>query len=344
MSTSRPLLIRMTSAGLYCEAGGFHIDPSSPVAKAVITHAHADHAVRGSKQYLTAVSGRAILAGRMGAKAAITALEFGQPIVLNGVRVSLHPAGHILGSAQIRVEYQGEVWVASGDYKVEPDPTCEAFEPVRCDTFITESTFAHPRFAWPEQSAAFAELETWWRSNQERGVASFVYAYALGKAQRVLAGLNPEIGPLFCHPNVEECSLHYRRAGRPVPAMTGDAGTIDPADWGRSLIVLPPGARFKQGFPYRGHYETSFASGWMLLPNGPKSRRVGRGFVLSDHADRQQILTAIAETGAERVFVMHGYIDSLVEELRQRGLDAHPLRSARCTAPPDPESDAWTMD
>lgn len=344
MLDSRPPLIRMTSAGLYCEAGGFHIDPSSAVEKAVITHAHADHAVRGSKQYLTAVSGRGILASRMGTRAAITALEFGQALVLNGVRLSLHPAGHILGSAQVRVEYGGEVWVASGDYKVEPDPTCEAFEPVRCDTFITESTFAHPRFAWPEQSEAFAELEAWWRGNQERGLASFVYAYALGKAQRVLAGLNPAIGPLYCHPAVEDCSVHYRQAGRPVPVMTAEARDIPPAEWGRSLIVLPPGARWKQGFPYKGRFETAFASGWMLLPGGPQARRVSRGFVLSDHADRQQILTAIAETGAERVFVMHGYIDPLVEELRQRGFDAQPLRSRRCSVPPDPDSTSWTLD
>jgi len=302
----------MTSAGLYCEAGGFHIDPSSAVEKAVVTHANADHAVRGRKQYLTSISGRGILASRMGVRAQITALEFGQALTLNGVRVSLHPAGHILGSAQVRVEHAGEVWVASGDYKVEPDPTCEAFEPVRCHTFITESTFAHPRFAWPEQRETFAELEAWWRDNQQRDLASFVYAYALGKAQRVLAGLNPEIGPLFAHPAVEDCSVFYRQAGRPVPVMRAEARDIAPVDWGRSLIVLPPGGRWKQGFPYRGRFETSFASGWMLLPNGPRARRVARGFVLSDHADRQQILTAIAETGAERVFVMHGYIDALV--------------------------------
>ena len=340
----RPPLLRMTSAGLYCEAGGFHIDPSVAVAKAVVTHAHADHAVRGSQQYLAALAGRGILASRMGSRAQITALGYGQPITLNGVRVSFHPAGHILGSAQIRVEYEGEIWVVSGDYKVEPDPTCEAFEPVRCHTFITESTFAHPRFAWPEQSATFGEMEGWWRGNQERGVASFVYAYALGKAQRVLAGLNPAIGPLFAHPAVEDCSVFYRQAGKRVPAMTAAAKDITESDWGRSLIVLPPGARWKQGFPYRGTYETSFASGWMLLPNGPKARRVSRGFALSDHADRQQILTAIEQTGAQRVYVMHGYIDPLVAELQEKGLEALALRSPRCSTPPDPEAMDWVMD
>lgn len=330
--TRHPLL-RLTSAGLYCEAGGFYIDPWSPVAKAVITHAHADHAVKGSRHYLTAKQGLGILQHRMGKHASIDGVPFGEEVSLNGVKVSLHPAGHILGSAQVRVEHRDEIWVVSGDYKVAPDTTCAAFEPVRCHTFITESTFAHPYFHWEPQAETFDKIHAWWKQTRREQKACFLYAYALGKAQRLLAGLDPTIGGLFSHKWVEECNDLYRNEGIVLP-QTRPVQEITPDDWPGALILLPPSARWNTAFPIHGHYRTAFASGWMVLPDGPAERNVETGFALSDHADHSELISAIAATGAERVLVTHGYIEELVEMLKRRGYDAQPHSTPHNKRPP----------
>ena len=330
---SRVPLLRLTNSGLYCEQGGFYVDPWSPSACAVITHAHADHAVKGSRRYLTAEPGRLILQHRMGPRAAIEGLAFGQSLDLNGVKVSLHPAGHILGSSQVRVEHRDEVWVVSGDYKVAPDATCAAFEPVKCHTFITESTFAHPYYHWEPQAETFAQIHEWWRENQSRGKACFLYAYSLGKAQRLVAGLDPSAGPVFAHPWIEEMNSLYRASGVALPD-TRPLNEITAADWPRAMILLPPSARWEVSFPVHGHYSTAFASGWMVLPNGPAERRVEHGFALSDHADHDELLQAVAATGAERILVTHGYIDEFVTALKSRGYDATPHRTPRCQRPP----------
>src|SRR3954453_13798603 len=181
------MLLRITDRGLYCEAGDFYIDPWQPVDRAVITHAHGDHARWGSRHYLASHEGRRVLRTRLGAEASIEAIPYGEAVHLNGVRVSLHPAGHILGSAQVRVEHAGEVWVASGDYKVEPDGTCAAFEPVPCHVFISECTFGLPIYRWRPQGEILEGIAAWWRANRDAGRASVLYAYALGKAQRAIA-------------------------------------------------------------------------------------------------------------------------------------------------------------
>src|ERR1043166_20095 len=210
-------LLVHTPNGLYCRAGNFYIDPSRAVERAVITHAHSDHARRGSKSYLTSTHGAALLRLRVGEHARIEALRYGECVRLNGVCVSLHPAGHILGSAQVRVEHRGEVWVVSGDYKTERDPTCAPFEPVRCDTFLTESTFALPVFRWRPQAEVFAEINAWWKRNQAHGRASVLFAYALGKAQRLLAGVDASIGPIVVHQEVARYIDCYRQAGIVLP-------------------------------------------------------------------------------------------------------------------------------
>ncbi len=331
---NRSPLLRLTSAGLYCELGGFHIDPWSPVAKGVITHAHADHFVAGCKHYLTAKPGVEILRKRLGPRAVIQPLSYGETVDCFGVKVSLHPAGHILGSAQVRVEHQGEVWCVSGDYKVAPDPTCAPFEPVRCQTLVTESTFGHPFFAWEDQTAVFRQIHAWWRDNQQRGEASLLYAYSLGKAQRLLAGLNADQGPILVDPAVEAINHFYRDEGGVFPpssVLTQDL----PADaWSQSIVILPPAERWKPEIAGRGSYRSAFVSGWMALPDGPRQRRVETGFALSDHADHKEILATIAATGAETVLVTHGYIDVLVDLLRSRGLDAKPHKTPRCQKPP----------
>lgn len=327
-------LLRMTNAGPYCEVGGFHLDPCQAVARAVITHAHADHITRGCRSYLTARSGVELLRSRLNVNAVIQPLEYGERLDIAGVTVSLHPAGHILGSSQIRIEYRGEVWVFTGDYKTTPDATCMPFEPVRCHTLITESTFGHPAFSWPDVDVVMKSIHAWWSENQSRGVASLLYAYALGKAQRVLHSLDPLLGPIAVHRDVRENCRFYEQEGVTFPP-TFDPNLMDnAAHWRRGLYITTPSSRWRQPFPFHGNYASAFVSGWMLLPGGTEHRRVDTGFAISDHADHAEIHATIAATGAERIGVMHGYIDSLVAELQAAGRDAFTFRSPRCGAAP----------
>lgn len=316
----------MTEQGLACEAGGFHIDPRGPVERAVITHAHADHAVRGCRGYLAARDGAHVLRTRLGNDAPIRFVEYGQTVDLDGVRLSLHPAGHILGSAQVRIEHRGRVTVFSGDYKLHADPTCAPFEPLRCHGFITESTFGLPVYRWDEPAALFAQIRAWWRSNQEAGRASVIFAYALGKAQRVLMGLDPAMGPIFTHASVEEMNRRYRMSGVGLPnTVPAEAGRK--ADFSRAVVIAPPSARHASWLRRFGACATALASGWMRLRDARRRRGVDRGFALSDHADWPGLLDAVSATGAEEVFVTHGHVDPVVRLLREKGIDAKPLQA-----------------
>lgn len=327
---SRPPLLELTEQGLFCAAGGFHVDPWGAVPRAIVTHGHADHARRGSAAYLAAPSALPVLRVRLGPEPAIEALPFGERRRLGEATVSLHPAGHLLGSAQVRIEHRGEVWVVSGDYKVEPDPSCEPFEAVRCDTFISESTFGLPVFRWPAQQASFAEILEWWRTNAAEERPSVLFAYALGKAQRLLLGLDAlagadRPGPLVVHGAVRVCVDGYRAAGAVLPEVAS-AVDLPRESLRRALVIAPPSA---QGSPWMRRFpsaSTAFVSGWMRLRNLRRQRRVDRGFVLSDHADWPGLLAAIAATGAQRVGVTHGYTAPLVRFLREeRGLEAWSL-------------------
>ena len=315
-------LLRVTDVGLYCEQGDFHVDPWKPVDRAVVTHAHSDHACWGCKRYLTSTEGAGVLRVRVGTEARIDAVGPGEVVTLDGVAISLHPAGHILGSSQVRLESRGEVWVVSGDYKVEPDPTCSPFEPVRCHTFISESTFGLPIYRWVPQSIIFDEINAWWRANREAGRTSLLFGYALGKAQRLLAGVDRSIGPIYTHGAVEPLNRAYRAGGIDLPETTYVGSLPKETKWSDALIVSPPSAN---GTPWTrkfGASSSGFASGWMRI-RGPRRRRsVDRGFVLSDHADWPGLLDSIRETGAERVLLTHGYTAVLSRWLRERGLDA----------------------
>jgi putative mRNA 3-end processing factor len=320
------MLLSLTDHGLYCAAGDFFVDPWRPVRRAVITHAHGDHARPGSTGYLCAAPGDVVLRLRLGSDARIETLSYGEPTTINGVRVSFHPAGHILGSAQVRIEH-GEVWVVSGDYKTDPDPTCAPFETVRGDTFITEATFGLPIYRWPRQEAVFAEVEAWWRANQAAGRASILYAYALGKAQRLLAGLDSSIGPIYAHGAVHRLNLAYRHSGVALPdwRYVGDAPPR--FDWSRALIIAPTSA---QGTPWLrrfGDQSAGFASGWMRVRGQRRRRSVDRGFVLSDHVDWPGLRAAIDASGASRVLVTHGYTAVVARHLRERGLEAYELNA-----------------
>jgi putative mRNA 3-end processing factor len=314
-------LVCLKPAGLYCPAGDFYIDPWRPVERAVITHAHGDHARTGSTHYLAAASCEGVLRSRLGDISLQTA-EYGATIDLSGVRVSLHPAGHVLGSAQVRIEHRGQVWVASGDYKVEADPTCAPFEPVRCDVFITESTFGLPIYRWPSSADVFEDIHRWWSANASAGRASVLFCYAFGKAQRILAGVNPSIGPLLVHGAMQPLNRAYRASGVPLPATRLASDVADKSELSRALVLAPPSA---QGTPWLrrfGDYSDAFASGWMRLRGTRRRRALDRGFVLSDHADWSGLMQAISATGAQRVIVTHGQVAVVVRWLREQGLDA----------------------
>ncbi|KQW97302.1 DNA ligase-associated DEXH box helicase [Massilia sp. Root418] len=313
-------MVVVRKEGLYCVPGDFYIDPWRPVARAVITHAHSDHARYGHGHYLSASAGVNILKSRLGA-INIQGLEYGTQVVHNGVHISLHPAGHVLGSAQVRMEHRGEVWVASGDYKVEADATCAPFEPVRCDTFITESTFGLPIYRWQPQEEVYADINAWWARNAEQGRASVLLGYSFGKAQRMLSGLDPAIGTIICHGAVEPLNRVYREAGVALPA-TQMVTEVAKADIRRSIVLAPPSAAGSPWIKRFGDYSDAFASGWMLLRGARRRRGVDRGFVLSDHADWPGLMSAIKATGAQRVIVTHGSIPVMVRWLRQNGLDA----------------------
>ena len=314
-------LLTMTGSGFYCPAGDFYIDPWRPVANAIITHAHADHARVGMEKYLTVADGEAILRARVGPGADIQTVGYRESIKLRDAAVSFHPAGHILGSAQIRIESKGLIWVVSGDYKTVPDSTCAPFEPVRCHGFITEATFALPIYRWKPQEETFAEINDWWRGNRGDGRTSVLYGYTLGKAQRLLAGVDSTIGPILTHGAVERMTQLYRDAGYQLPP-TRNAMDAAKKDLPGALIVAPPSANGNSWVRRFGDFSSGLASGWMLVRGARRRRAVDRGFVLSDHADWPGLLGAISATSAETVWVTHGQSSALVQTLSEQGLEA----------------------
>jgi putative mRNA 3-end processing factor len=320
-------LIVSTERGLYCAAGDFHIDPWRPVSRAVITHAHSDHARYGSEVYVCHRDTAPILRKRLG-DVTIETATYGEILTRNGVELSLHPAGHVLGSAQVRVTSKGETWVASGDYKLENDGVSPAFEPVRCHAFITESTFGLPIYRWRPQADIFAAIDAWRRENIAAGRASILFAYALGKAQRLIAHLDPALGPIVCHGAVEAINALYREAGVALPPTRLATEMKNKREFSSALIVAPPSAAASPWLKRFGDYSDALASGWMQVRGNRRRRGLDRGFALSDHADWPGLIAAIEATGAERILVTHGYTETLTRFLREKGLDAHALTTS----------------
>lgn len=322
-------LVVQRPEGLYCPAGDFYIDPWRPVARAVITHAHADHARRGHGHYLATVASEGVLRARLGG-IDLQTLDYGRSVVHHGVRLSLHPAGHVLGSAQVRLQHGGRVWVASGDYKVSPDRTCAPFEPVRCDVFITESTFGLPIYRWASDAQVFADINRWWAGNASQGRVSVLMGYSFGKAQRLLSGLDPAIGPILVHPSVETLNRAYAQAGVALPStqpMSVWSRHARQQGLGGALVLLPPQAVTPALLRRLGDAATAFASGWMQLRGARRRAGWDAGFALSDHADWPGLQAAIAATGAERVIVTHGSVDVMVRHLQERGLQAQSFQT-----------------
>lgn len=318
-------LLRTTENGLYCPQGDFYVDPWRAMPRAVVTHAHSDHARWGSDNYLAARAGAAIFHLRLGHEANFDFVDYGETRTINGVQLSLHPAGHMTGAAQVRIEHQGEVCVVSGDYKLQADLTCRSFEPIRCHTFVTESTFGLPIYRWQDSTEVFAEINSWWKSNQEQGKASLLYGYTVGKAQRLLAGIDSTIGPIFGHGAIINACEAYRECGVNLPEVQRVMSVERDFDWSRALVVAPPSANGTPWMRRFGRVSTGMASGWMRVRGIRRRKVVDRGFVLSDHVDWSSMLTAIRETGAETVWVTHGYVRQVVEHLNQIGLNAAAL-------------------
>ncbi len=324
-------MIEFTENGLYCPQADVYIDPWKRVPRALITHAHSDHARWGMGGYVAHKDAVPVMRLRLGEDIRVKAVEYGEVFRVNGVNISFHPAGHIIGSAQIRLEYQGEIWVVSGDYKIEDDGLSTPFEPVRCHTFITESTFGLPVYHWQPQAVVFEEINAWWRSNADQGITTMLAGYALGKAQRIIQHLDPSIGSIFTHGAVENTNEVLRKQGIPLAASLPVRSILDfkarKEEIRRSIVIAPPGAIDSSWAKRFQPYVTGIASGWMSIRGARRRRAADRGFVLSDHADWPGLQQAIRETGAERVYVTHGYSDLFARWLREQGYDAQPVQT-----------------
>ena len=315
-------LLSYTESGIYCEQGDFFIDPWKPVAKAIITHAHSDHARPGNQWYLAQRLNKEILKHRLGADINLELMDYGDHRLINGVKVSFHPAGHIWGSSQVRVEYKGEVWVVSGDYKLGNDGFSGEFEPVPCHTFITETTFGLPVFKWKPQTEVIGQINNWWQQNANDGKTSILCAYALGKAQRLLANVDHSIGEIYVQGAVANVNEALERDGAKLPKYTYASPDVDKSLYKGSLLITPSSSIGTSWMRKFQPYEVATVSGWMQIRGIKRRRNSGHGFVMSDHADWDELNQAIAATRAERVYVTHGYTDVFQRWLEQQGIKA----------------------
>lgn len=327
-------MLQETAAGLFCPAGNFYIDPWQPVERALLTHAHGDHARPGSAAYLCTPDTVPLLRRRFGPEAPLESMPYGETRTIGDVRVSFHPAGHVLGSAQVRIQGTAGIWVVGGDYKRAADPTCAPFEPVPCDTFITESTFGLPIYRWDDTGTIVADIMAWWEGNRQDAKASVIFCYALGKAQRLLAELaRVSDAPVFVHGMMLGMMEAYREAGVALP----DVQPVIERAAGRKnqhrslagqLVLAPLSARGTPWMRRLGAHSDAFASGLMRVRGVRRQRAYDKGFVISDHADWPALLATIAETGASRVLATHGHAEALARHLTSLGLESGIIRTA----------------
>jgi putative mRNA 3-end processing factor len=319
-------LIEFTDKGLFCPPGNFYVDPWKPVEKAVITHAHSDHARIGSQAYLCHRDTLPLLQLRLGQQN-YQAVEWNEKIYLNGVTISLHPAGHIIGSSQIRIEYNGEVWVVSGDYKTQADGISGTFEPIACDTFITESTFGLPIYNWKPQQEIFHDIQNWVRSNEVAGKTSVIIAYSLGKAQRVLKAIEDVTGNIFVHGAIWNVHQTLVQAGWQLPEVKRINPDNSKEDYKGSVVIAPPSA---DGSPWMRRftpYSVGICSGWMQVRGNQRRRNADAGFALSDHADWSGLLQTVKATGAQKVYVTHGFQSVFSRYLNEQGIEAAEVKT-----------------
>jgi putative mRNA 3-end processing factor len=320
------MLLTFTDKGIYCPKGDFYIDPWRAVERAVITHAHSDHARWGSKHYLAHEHTVPLLRLRLGVNNYQSA-RWNEPLYINGVKLSFHPAGHIIGSSQVRVEHQGEVWVFSGDYKTTDDGLSGAFEPVQCHTFITESTFGLPIYRWKPQDIVYEEIRQWIQGNHTQGIASVLVAYSLGKAQRVLDAVKDTGIPVYVHGAIWNTHQTLLDAGFALPEAHRVLPDTPKEKMKGAIVIAPPSADGSNWLNRFTPYATGVCSGWMQVRGNSRRQNVDAGFALSDHADWPGLLQAIEATGAEKVFVTHGFQAVLSRYLNEKGIAAAEVKT-----------------
>lgn len=313
-------LLAFTDKGIYCHAADVYLDPWKPVDKAIISHGHADHSRWGHNKYITHHDNVPIISHRLG-EIKVTGKNWGETFTINNVKFSLHPAGHIVASSQIRVEHQGEVWVFTGDYKTEDDGISTPYEPVKCDTFITECTFGLPAFKWIPQQEVFRDINTWWAQNRAEKKTSVLFGYSLGKAQRLLKYLDIDIGKIYTHGAIENMT-EVLRPLVDFPETTLITKETKKEDLLGNIVLAPPSAHGSPWIRKMVPYVTASASGWMTFRGARRRRAIDKGFVLSDHCDWNGLLESIKGTGAEKVICTHGYSDIFSRYLREQGYDA----------------------
>ena len=321
-------LLELTDSGLFCPPAGIYIDPWKAVDRAVITHAHSDHSRWGMKHYLAHHHSAEVMKLRLGAEISLQTVAYEEPQNINGVKISLHPAGHIPGSAQVRLEYKGKVAVVSGDYKTENDVLSTPFEPIKCHEFVSECTFGLPIYKWESQVEIFQQINSWWKANAEEGRNTVLFAYSLGKAQRILQNLDRSIGSVFVHGAVWNTNQALIKNGIElwdVPRVTAE---LPKSTFQGSLIIAPPSAMGTPWMKRFGPYRTGICSGWMAVRGTRRRRSADRGFVLSDHADWEGLVSAIIGTEAEKVYLTHGNTASFGRFLQEeKGIDAVELKT-----------------
>lgn len=315
-------LLQFTRKGIYCPPADVFLDPSAKVDFALISHAHSDHARGGSLAYLAHTDSEAVLRLRLGKNLPIETIDYGKTVDINGVRFSFHPAGHVIGSAQIRVEYKGEVWVYTGDYKLEDDGLTVPFEPVKCHTLITESTFGMPVYQWQAQAKVMQEMNDWWRKNAAAGICTVVHGYSLGKSQRMLSLIDHSIGPVYCHEAIESTNAVFRAHGIALPNALLLHEHVSKEALRSALVITPFISPESPMMQLLEPYSLGIASGWMGLGGAKRMGAADRGFVLSDHADFPSLNTAVKESGAERIIVTHGFTDVYSRWLCGQGYSA----------------------
>ncbi|WKV12083.1 ligase-associated DNA damage response exonuclease [Marivirga harenae] len=321
-------LLQFTNKGIYCAKGEFYIDPWRPVKKALITHGHADHSRPGHRYYLAHPQSKHIMQQRLGHDIQIETIDYNNNISINGVKVSFHPAGHIPGSAQIRLEFNGKVAVVSGDYKLEDDGLSTPFESVKCHEFVTETTFGLPIYQWKPQNETFGEINTWWRKNKEEGKTSVIFAYALGKAQRIMKNVDTKIGEIYTHGAVENATEALRATGLDLPETIKITNDIPKKNYAGNLVIATPASIGTPWMKKLAPYSTGIASGWMMLRGTRRRKAADRGFVLSDHADWNGLLEAVKLSEAQTVYSTHGYSNVFTKYLKEeKGLNAIRLNS-----------------
>ena len=320
-------LLEFTGNGIYCPLADVYLDPWKPVPKALVSHGHSDHASWGHGSYLCTTSAAPVIKHRLNLSGNIQAIEFGKSIFIKGVQFSFHPAGHIPGSAQIRVAHNGEAWVFSGDYKLESDGISEPFESLKCHTFITESTFGLPVYKWKPQREVFDDINQWWRSNQSAGKVTILAGYALGKSQRILKNVDPSIGKIFVHGAVDTLTQILRTQQLGLPPTIYVTNEMKKKDFEGALVVCPPSAIGSPWLRKFDPYSLGIASGWMGLRGARRRRGADRGFILSDHADWTDLNRAVEATGAQRVFVTHGYSEVFAHWLSEKGIEAKVVKT-----------------